>query len=187
MGIVTKRVGQTACLNYSMLPILALLATLLICSWGGALQVSKKTGESSGSCPSGWIDATDSGLGCLYFNNTWVSTWEGAASSCQDNGASLVEIWTELELDFVRSWLAAFAASGDDIEYYWWTGGTDLGREGLWYWAGTLATVGDFVWYSPTGEPDGGNGENCLLLVFPHFLGADYPCTWNGYSICQIK
>ena len=46
---------------------------------------------------------------------------------------------------------------------HWWTGATDLGREGHWYWAGSLATVGDFLWYKPTNQPNGGIAHNCMF------------------------
>jgi len=134
MGIETERVELNSML-------LQLLTILLFCSCvqgSAGLQTSSRE-----SCPDGWIDATDPGLGCLYFSNS-RATWEGAANSCQDSGALLLELWTELEVDFVRSWLKAFSASGVNDD--WWVGGTDQGREGHWYWAGSLAPVADFVW-----------------------------------------
>ena len=40
-------------------------------------------------------------LGMLLLQH-FKSHLGGGANSCQDSGASLLEIWTELELDFVR-------------------------------------------------------------------------------------
>merc|ERR1712192_53112 len=158
MGIETERVELIP--NISML--LPLVATLLFCSQGEALQVSKLTEEGSGSCPDHWIDATVNGLGCLYFNSSTEVNWEEAGKLCQapENEASLLEIETELQFDFVRSELMLLQDSGTSSD--WWTGGTDLGRDGHWYWAGSLAAVGDFIWYSD--RPNGGTYGNCLLM-----------------------
>ena len=70
------------------------------------------------------------------------------------------------------------ADNGVDTD--WWTGATDLGREGHWYWAGSLATVGDFLWYKPTNQPNGGIAHNCMFLENGgsyEFYGNDYGCT----------
>merc|ERR1739845_214047 len=71
-------------------------------------------------------------------------------------------------------------------EKNWWTGGTDLGLEGEWYWIRSRETVGDYVWYSS--EPDQLETYNCLLLQYGYgYLGFDQPCTSAYYPICQIK
>ena len=142
----------------------------------------------SGVCPDHWIDATLTGLGCLYFNSSSEATWEEAGNLCQANDASLVEIKSDLQMDFVRSELVFLQDSGlVDLTGDWWTGGTDQGRDGQWYWAASLQPVGDFIWFST--EPNGGTGENCLLLPNGYgFLGNDFPCTGHKrYFICQIK
>merc|ERR1712210_69076 len=159
-----------------LLPLL--LISLFCSSWGEAsLQhVGEQTEEVSGLCPDHWIDATLSGLGCLYFNSSTTVSWEEAANWCQhpDNNASLLEIWSELQLDFTRSELMFLQDNGVDKE--WWTGATDLGREGHWFWISTLATVGDFIWYP--GTPDSGTGGNCLYLNNGYdFLGNDFGCS----------
>ena len=148
-------------------------------------EVSEQKGEVSDNCPDHWIDASLSGLGCLFFNSTAAVSWEDALSWCQhpDNDALLLEIWSELQLDFIRSELMLLQDNGVDND--WWTGGTDLGREGRWFWIGTLATVGDFVWQS--NEPNGGTGENCLELRSFNFLGNDYACFNERYFKCQRK
>ena len=93
----------------------------------------------SGVCPDHWIDATLTGLGCIYFNSSSEVTWEEAGNLCQASDASLVEIGSELQLDFVRSELVFLQDSGlVDLTGDWWTGGTDQGRDGDWYWAGII-------------------------------------------------
>merc|ERR1711953_126638 len=172
--------------------LLALLLSLFSSSWGEVSHqhegevVSKQTEEVSGLCPDHWIDATLSGLGCLYFNSTAAVSWEDASRLCQDpdNNASLVEIWSELQLDFIRSELMFLQDNG--VNNDWWTGGSDQGREGHWYWSGSLANVGDFVWQS--GEPNSGTNNNCLYLnnFGGSFLGYDNGCsTFDAYFICQ--
>ena len=168
-----------------------LLLSLSVCSsWGEAsLQHvgSKQPEENSGLCPDHWIDATLSGLGCLYFNSSSGATWEEASNWCQhpDNNASLLEIWSELQLDFVQSELILL---DNGVSNGWWTGATDLGREGRWYWAGSLATVGEFIWWSG-GQPNGGTGSNCMWLEGGYsFFGADLSCgPYEIFFICQRK
>ena len=136
------------------------------------------------------IDATLSGLGCLFFNSTTTATWLEAAELCQhpDNNASLVEIWSELQLDFIRSELMFLQGNGVDNND-WWTGATDMGREGHWYWAGSLATVGDFIWQK--NQPDAGIHWNCLLSDNSssyEFFGNDIGCIdYTRYFICQKR
>ena len=164
-----------------------------VCS---AKVTSQNVEGASDLCPDHWIDATLSGLGCLFFNSTTAVTWEDAANLCQhpDNNASLVEIWSELQFDFIRSELMFLQDNGVDND--WWIGATDQGREGRWYWAGSLATVGDFIWYPSTpddgyrGTPDDGTDCNCAMLQNTkswEFLGDDLPCSAEKYFICQKK
>ena len=96
--------------------LLPLLAILLLCSGGEARQLPKLTEEDSGLCPDHWIDATGTGLGCLYFNSSSEVTWEEAAKLCQapENNASLIEIWSEVQHEFVRSKLMFLQDNGVD-------------------------------------------------------------------------
>ena len=133
---LTVHTFTTSLIGSSML--FPILVSLLFCSGGAttathpdeAEQVSKQAKGFSGLCPDEWINATPSGLGCIYFNSTAGATWEEASSWCQhpDNNASLLEIWSELQFDFVRSELMFLQDNGVDGD--WWVGGTDLGREG---------------------------------------------------------
>ena len=75
------------------------------------------------------------------------------------------------------------------VNSFWWTGATDLGREGHWYWAGSLANVGDFVWYKPANQPSVETGSNCMVLDEDwDFYGNDVPCKdYTQFFICQKK
>ena len=86
---LTVHTFTTSLIGSSML--FPILVSLLFCSGGAttathpdeAEQVSKKAKGFSGLCPDDWIDATPSGLGCIYFNSTAGATWEEASSWCQ--------------------------------------------------------------------------------------------------------
>merc|ERR1712223_402188 len=140
----------------------------------GLLLAIAGTSEAStvidgGPCPENWIDASFAGMGCLFFNTTEVTTWEEASVSCYlSNNSTLVEIWTELQLDFLRSELTLLANTG--VWTRWWTSGTD------------------FVWYP--GQPARGHLENCSYFdQWQDFMIGDIGCgvKSNIYPICQIK
>jgi hypothetical protein len=135
------------------------------------------------ACPIPWVDGSLVDLGCLLFNSTATYTWEGASVYCQQEEiATLVEIWTEAQLDFIRMELRMLAAN--EGARYWWTSGTDVGREGSWNWASSSASVGDFIWQ--TNHPDSGFDGNCLYLESSYdYLGNDYSCTVSSNPICQ--
>ena len=67
---------------------------------------------------------------------------------------------------------------------FWWTSGTDQGREDRYVWMGSLAAVGDFIWFQ--NEPAGGTENNCLCLSRDHgYFADDCPCNLSTTVICQ--
>ena len=54
-----------------------------------------------------------------------------------------MQIDSEVQLDFVRSELLLL--QDNEVLTSWWTGATDIGREGNYYWAGSLDSVEDFM------------------------------------------
>ena len=67
----------------------------------------------------------------------------------------------------------------------YWTGGTDKGREGQWFWISSLKAMGDFIFYS--GQPNHGLVSNCLALYSGFdYKGDDYICSRTIYPICQM-
>ena len=46
------------------------LGAVIVCTQCEAGKVSKQNKDGSGLCPDHWIDATLSGLGCLFFNSS---------------------------------------------------------------------------------------------------------------------
>ena len=125
-------------------------------------------------CPKNWIDATSVDMGCLHINTNSKGTWDDAQSfreSIENQKAFLVEILTEDQMDFLAKELDTINAADK-----YWTGGTDEGSEGQWYWATSLKEMGDFVLAS--GQPNGGHSNNCVGL-WPglNFLGGDDDCS----------
>jgi hypothetical protein len=151
------------------------------------VSILQSTLGSSGHCPSAhWLDASVTGLDCLLFNSTTSYTWEAANNYCQvEENASLVEVWTQLQMDVLRSELTFL--TGHEKSRSWWTGGMDLGREDRFYWAHSLTPVRDFVWNID--QPNGGNRYNCIVLFSNgDFFGHDTYCSSpNYYPICQKK
>merc|ERR1711962_1894506 len=124
----------------------------------------------SGTCPDHWLDASFMEMGCLFFNNTAPVSWEEAYISCKKySNATLVEIQSEMQMSFLQMELDVIA-NAEGTTHNWWTAGTDVGREGQWYWATTLTDVGDFVWWNH----DTGLDNNCLFLShYQDYMGLD--------------
>merc|ERR1719187_1730573 len=89
-------------------------------------------------CPEGWMDASYMDLGCIFFANRGFS-WADADNYCQENSSALIEVYSQTHMDFIRSEL--FVLENFVGEHVWWTGGSDVGREGQWYWTHTLTDI----------------------------------------------
>merc|ERR1712012_936060 len=151
------------------------------------LAERKTLGETSEACPEKWLDASFMEMGCLFFNNTAAMTWEEAYISCKKNSnANLVEIQSEMQMGFLQMELDVIA-NAEGAAHHWWAAGTDVGREGQWYWATTLTEVGDFVWTSHENAASN-TAENCLMLEPGWgYEGRDWTCDSTWYPICQLK
>merc|ERR1712004_592743 len=116
----------------------------------------------SGQCPDKWQDASFMEMGCLFFNNTVAVNWEEANVICEMTpNATLVDIQSEVQMGFLQMELDVIA-NAEGATHYWWTAGTDMGREGRWFWITTLTAVEDFV-FNP-GQPSPTTSLNCLSL-----------------------
>ena len=152
----------------------------------GELPHGEAEGVSGGSCPTGWVDASFVDMGCLYFNSTKGMTWDDAVSSCHiaTTNSSLVEITTEAQMDFVQMMLEMIEEH--ESARHWWTAATDVGINGKWFWAASLATVEDFVWHS--GYPNSLIDRNCMMLHSSYKEGTNQNCDYTGaYPLCQLK
>ena len=141
---------------------------------------------TSNPCLEGWIQATWVDLGCLLFNTIKEYHWEEAANYCQTENpnSTLVDFQNPEQLEFLQMELEAIEDHAGTT--HWWTSGTDMAREGEWYWESDLTPVPEFVWFS--GQPDDGIGYNCLMLHTSYdYLGGDFDCGFGAYPICQME
>merc|ERR1711874_85602 len=165
----------------SVLRMFSLLGSLFLVS---SLAVAQVAGND---CPPSWVDGSFVDMGCLMLNANSSMSWEEASSYCHtSHSGRLVEFRFPEQLEFVQMELEVLEEH--DGQRLWWTSGTDLGREGLWYWASSLAQVQDFVWSSS--NTDDGITRNCLYLHYtstPKYMGYDASCTSNFFPLCQIK
>merc|ERR1712039_133648 len=137
----------------NMFALITTLSYLLVLSSAPAGAVSESTHakrKTSGACPEKWFDASFVEMGCLFFNNTAQHNtgvgWEEANVICEKySNATLVDIQSEMQMGFLKMELDAIA-NVEGVARRWWTAGTDVGREGRWFWVTTLTEVGDFVW-----------------------------------------
>ena len=175
-----------------MIALVTIFSILLLSSFPADAVSESRTAErntlseSSGDCPEGWLDASFIGMGCLVFNNTASVTWEEANVICKKySNAALIDIQSEMQMGFLQTELDVIDNALNKT-HNWWTAGTDVGREGQWYWDTTLTEVGDFVWRA--GEPNNGIAYNCLHLAYNlGYEGLDQPCYSTMYPICQLK
>ena len=139
----------------------------------------------TGLCSNPWVDGTLTDMGCLLFDSTKSYNWELANAYCQDKAnGTLVEILTEAQHDFVLM-ILEFLEDHEEPKT-WWTSGTDLAREGKWYWGSSLAPVGQFIWAGT--EPDSGISANCMdLSTSVNPMAEDTSCGNYKYPICQRK
>ena len=156
-------------------------------SWS---RLAERKAGVSGNCPDKWFDASFVDMGCLFFNNTAAVTWEEANVICHKySNSSLVEIQSEMQMNFLKMELDAIA-SAEDVSRLWWTAGTDIGFEGQWIWITSLTKVEDYVWHP--GHPRLNiNGSisisNCLSLRPRDYDGYDIGCENRDNPICQLK
>ena len=90
--------------QYNMFSQYGFLAFVLTIGLACAFPQTKEVDVPpvSSPCPHGWIVATSVDMGCLKFNVTHPMSWLDASEYCQrDEQAALVEIQTELQLDFL--------------------------------------------------------------------------------------
>ncbi|CAB3379452.1 Hypothetical predicted protein [Cloeon dipterum] len=138
------------------------------------LALSLQILQCKADCP---VPPTTLSLTVLSTGSYYISpsgqlkSWFMADKFCKSNGLELASVETIEESDAL---IAAFGSSTDRF----WLSGTDLGKEGTFYWSG----VGKFIdafWYFEDGQPDNANGnENCVqYFVHPDFNDATYK--WN--------
>merc|ERR1712080_714355 len=136
------------------------------------------------SCPHGWVSGQLVHMGCLLFDISTDFTWNQAVTFCEGKGGSLVEVPSVEGMAFLQMMLEAIQDT--DGPRYWWTGGNDIGVEGLWSWGMTGGQVGEFTWYYD-GCPLGNETANCQYLSpGVEYMGCDWDCEDRNYPLCQI-
>ena len=135
------------------------------------------------NCDSGWVDATSVEMGCLYFKNAQMNYWD-ANVFCQDRDSHLVAVYTPEMLEFLVMEMQVWEEH-DGVDAFWWSGATDMGREGLWYWQYSLLDVGDFIWGSQ--QPENSTEYNYLCFLKDYdYMGAACDTDSNDIQpICQ--
>ena len=131
-------------------------------------------------CEPGWMDGNSINLGCLKFGSEAVS-YQEAHKICHEAGAFLVEIFSKGQMDFMVMELALLETFVG--KRFYWGGGTDLNREGQWYWSHSLIAIEEFVW--ARGQPDGGPLSNYFVFNDEDYMGEDYPSSSFAYALCQ--
>ncbi|XP_053948569.1 C-type lectin 37Db-like [Anastrepha ludens] len=120
-----------------------------------------------------------------YLVNTGVKmNWFEAALVCRTYDSDLVTIETVDEMNALSFYLIA-NGHGDK---YFWTSGSDLGVEGKFMSLSNGRPMTYAKWSG--GQPDNaGNNEDCVHIwnVNNIFHMNDYPCTGQGYPICEMR
>merc|ERR1712037_204622 len=171
----------------SAMKLLLLATCLAVASSSSLPALPHEDAKSSGTCPDKWVDASFVEMGCLYFNSTETLTWDEANNMCQmGSNSTLVDITTEMQMAFLQMELNVIA-DHDGGGKQWWTAGTDVGINGRWIWATTLAPVEEYVFH-----PDHPNGDivqcNYLLLSPAYeYLAFTQSATYKCNPICQMK
>ena len=170
------------------------LAFSIILSETEAVEVNGTSIEEV--CPEGWLDASFTNLGCLFFERTYMYWWD-AQIACHGKDAFLVEVLNEEQLDFIRLKLKVnkecFIVSsqyqliqegeGQYGHHYWYAGGINTPEDDDWYWSTSGLPVGQFNW-NPVGEEPDGVGDYLCYRTDLDYYGAD--CFGKQRSICQI-
>ncbi|XP_059895128.1 C-type lectin domain family 4 member C-like [Gadus macrocephalus] len=123
-------------------------------------------------CPRYWDK-----FGCKCYSRQQGS-WKKSRELCVSDGADLVVVDSEKEMDFINRY-------GGTI----WLGATDEASDGLWRWVdGTVLSADNPSW--GRGKPDGGREKNCLLNEHNStiWLGVtDKACEAINWGLCEYN
>ncbi|XP_044851083.1 macrophage mannose receptor 1-like isoform X2 [Mauremys mutica] len=121
-------------------------------------------------CRRGWTFFQDR----CYFHSCSLGTWDTANRSCASLGALLLQVTSFAEQAHIVASMKAPSS---------WMGLTDQALEGAWMWVdGTHSAANASYWQ--TGEPNGGQKENCALARQDgHWY--DAPCTEQHHWVCE--
>eukprot|EP00117_Sycon_ciliatum_P008894 scpid15029/ scgid11407/ Macrophage mannose receptor 1; C-type lectin domain family 13 member D; C-type lectin domain family 13 member D-like; Macrophage mannose receptor 1-like protein 1 len=143
------------------------------------LQITNFTIANSTDC-GGWYSHT----GYCYKYYSSKMTFVQAEASCFQQGATLVTILTQAELNYIK----AFAKTQHTASFY--LALNDRLKEGTFTWDdGTLTGQTSSVTNWGKGEPnDNGHSEDCAeLLPYPTLTYNDLPCNIKRAYMCKRK
>ncbi|XP_017471266.1 PREDICTED: C-type lectin 37Da-like [Rhagoletis zephyria] len=120
-----------------------------------------------------------------YLVNTGMKmNWFEAAHVCRTYDSDLATIESEAEMNA----LAFHLTTNGQLGKYFWTSGSDLAVEGKFMSLSNGRPMTYTKWSG--GQPDNaGNNEDCVHLWNVNNLlhMNDYPCTGEGYPICERR
>ena len=107
------------------------------------------------ACDEGWEKLGDH----CYRWSTNVMNWTAAEDFCQEEGGHLASVGSNETMDNI---MLGFRRGGFGDNDYFWLGGNDLAKEGVWEW--TDCTPWEFSLWLPE-EPSNWNGiEHCVAF-----------------------
>ena len=107
------------------------------------------------ACDEGWEKLGDH----CYRWSTNVMNWTAAEDFCQEEGGHLASVGSNETMDNIMLGLRRGGFGDND---YFWLGGNDLAKEGVWEW--TDCTPWEFSLWAPE-EPSNWNGiEHCVAF-----------------------
>lgn len=129
-------------------------------------------------CPQAWHVFKES----CYFFGTSTLTWTEAKNVCKFQGAYLVEHNSLEEVYHLTKVLTSSGKWTQTLEY--WTGGTDILKEGNWKWSYSGTTVNFYHWHP--NQPDNHGNEDCMTSQ-PNADGLwnDLSCDHHQRYVCE--
>ncbi|XP_068448752.1 CD209 antigen-like protein E [Clinocottus analis] len=109
----------------------------------------------------------------FYYISSNQTSWQESRDDCLQRGADLIIINSKEEQEFAIK-----------VQGRTWIGLTDGETEGKWKWVdGTALSTS----YWDSGEPNGGQKENCVELRFlkNKYSWNDGQCNWKIFWICE--
>ena len=134
------------------------------------------------SCSNDWLTYEQS---CYYFS-TEQTAWHDAATICQNKSATLVQLETEDENDFLLERLTTL--HGESWNSAYWTNGNDFDDENQWVWGYPDGQAIGLYRNWELGDPNGNYTENCIALYGPlGFNWVDVTCSNLFPYICEAN
>ncbi|XP_017476803.1 PREDICTED: uncharacterized protein LOC108366839 [Rhagoletis zephyria] len=124
-----------------------------------------------------------------YLGIFFKANWFKASQYCRYHGMHLASIASQEENDRLEKHIRDFGFGHE----HFWTSGTDLADEGIFFWMANGRPITFTNWNA--GEPnnfryENGEEENCLELWNRDGKGLkwnDSPCSFETYFVCEVQ